>query len=147
MAQTHIKELQMTFQTSDVSICNGNMKYPIYRNINFSHLMLRSSSFMFPLLLITVEVKNTICNSLITIYVYHKLAKFDQNWMIRTIHNFEVFFLQKAVSHVNHSDISLAPFWKRFLQVKQFHDNNGFKTRLSSFVIPKITVVWHIKPE
>ena len=24
-----IKELQMTFQTSDVSICNGNIKYPI----------------------------------------------------------------------------------------------------------------------
>ena len=63
-AQTLIKELQMTFQTSDVSICNGN-EIP-YRNINFSHLILRSSSFMFPLLLITVEVKNTICNSLIT---------------------------------------------------------------------------------
>ena len=29
VAQTLIKELQMTFQTSDVSICNGNMKYPI----------------------------------------------------------------------------------------------------------------------
>ena len=39
-----------------------------YRNINFSHLILRSSSFMFPLLLITVEVKNTICNSLITMF-------------------------------------------------------------------------------
>ena len=35
---------------------------------NFSHLILRSSSFMFPLLLITVEVKNTICNSLITMF-------------------------------------------------------------------------------
>ena len=39
-----------------------------YRNIDFSHLILRSSSFMFPLLLITVEVKNTICNSLITMF-------------------------------------------------------------------------------
>ena len=29
VAQTLIKELQMTFQTSNVSICNGNMKYPI----------------------------------------------------------------------------------------------------------------------
>ena len=29
VAQTLIKDLQMTFQTSDVSICNGNMKYPI----------------------------------------------------------------------------------------------------------------------
>ena len=43
---------------------------------------------------------------------YHfniKLAKFDQNQMIRTIHNFEL-FLQKAVSHVKYFDISLAPF-------------------------------------
>ena len=39
------------------------------RNINFSHLILCSSSFMFPLLLITVEVKNTICNSLITMFI------------------------------------------------------------------------------
>ena len=46
---------------------------------------------MFPLLLITVEVKNTICNSLNN-YVYHKLAKFDQNRMIRTIQNFELFY-------------------------------------------------------
>ena len=29
MAQTLAKELQMAFQTSDVSICNGNIKYPI----------------------------------------------------------------------------------------------------------------------
>ena len=29
MAQTLIKELQMTFQTSDVSICTGNMEYPM----------------------------------------------------------------------------------------------------------------------
>ena len=29
VAQTFINELQMTFQTYDVSIWNGNMKYPI----------------------------------------------------------------------------------------------------------------------
>ena len=29
VAQTLIKELKMTFQTSDVSICNDNIKYPI----------------------------------------------------------------------------------------------------------------------
>ena len=67
VAQTLTKELQMTFQTVDVSICNSNMKYPIEAS-TFSHLILRSSSFMFPLLLITVEVKNTICNSLITMF-------------------------------------------------------------------------------
>ena len=78
--------------------------------------------------------------------VYHKLAKFDQNRMIRVYTKFWA-FLQKAVSHVNHSDISLAPFWKRFLRVKQFHDTKGFNTRLPSFVIPKIMVIWHMKPE
>ena len=54
VAQTLIKELHMIFQTSDVSICNGNMKSPL-KNINFSQLILRSSSFMFLLLLITVQ--------------------------------------------------------------------------------------------
>ena len=38
-------------------------------------------------------------------------------------------------------------FEKSFLQVKQLHDTKGFNTRLPSFVIPKITVVWHMKPE
>ena len=75
---------------------------------------------MFPLLLITVEVKNTICNSL-NDYVYHKLAKFDQNRMIR-LRKILTFFYKQPLSDVKHSDISLAPFWKRFLQVKQFHD-------------------------
>ena len=46
---------------------------------------------MFPLLLITVEVKNTICNSLMTMFT-HKLVKFDQNRMIRTTQNFELFY-------------------------------------------------------
>ena len=61
-------------------------------------------------------------------YVYHKLAKFDQNRMIWTIQIFS-FFLQKAVSHVNHSDISLAPFWKRFEKWKwnNFTMLNGLK--------------------
>ena len=56
-------------------------------------------------------------------------------------------FLQKAVSHVKQSDILLAPFWERFLQVKQFYDAKVFNTRLPAFIIPKITVVWHMKPE
>ena len=32
VAQTLIMELQMTFQTSDVSISNRNMKYPIEKS-------------------------------------------------------------------------------------------------------------------
>ena len=104
-----------------------------YRNINFSQLILRSLN---PAL------------SCFHCYwqLYHKLAKFDQNRMIRIYTKFWA-FLQKAVSNVKHSDISLAPIWKRFLRVKQFHDAKGFNTRLPSFVIQKIMVVWHMKPE
>ena len=38
-------------------------------------------------------------------------------------------------------------FLKEFLQLKQFHDAEVFNTRLPYFVIPKIAVVWHMKPE
>ena len=43
------------------------------------------------------------------------------------------------------SDISLAPFWKRLLQAKQFNYAKVFITWFSS-LIPKITVVWHVEP-
>ena len=106
-----------------------------YRNINFSHLILRSSSFMLPLLLITVEVKNIICNSLITMFTtsWRNLIKIADDL------NYTKFwaFLQKAVSRVKHSDISLASFWKRFLHVKQLHGSKVFNTRLLSFLISK----------
>ena len=45
---------------SDVSIFNGNKKYPIGTSTFFLHGILRSSSFKFPLLLLTVSVENTI---------------------------------------------------------------------------------------
>ena len=98
---------------------------------------------MFPLLLVTVEGKNTICNSLITMFTtsWRNLIKIGWSELYKILS-----FFTKTVSHVKHPDISLAPFWKRFLQVKQFHDAKVFNTRLPSFVIPKITVVWHMKP-
>ena len=73
---------------------------------------------MFPLLLITEEVKNTTCNSLITMFTtsWRNLIKIGWSELYKILS----FFIQKAVSHVNHSDISLAPFWKRFLQVNNF---------------------------
>ena len=82
-------------------------------------------------------------------YVYHKLAKFDQNRMIRTTQFFFFFFsfYKKPFHMLNILTVSLAPFWKRFLQVKQFHDAYVFNTRFLSFVFPKITLVWHMKPE
>ena len=125
-------------------------KYEIpFWNINLSHLILRYSSFLFPLLLITVEVKNgAMCYSLTTMFTTSWRNLIWIGWSeLYKILTFFFFLMQKAVSHIYHSDISLAPFWKRFLQVKQFHDAKGFYTRLPSFVILKLTVVWHMTPE
>ena len=121
------KHLLRNYKINDISDfrCQHlQRQYEIpYRNINFSHLILRSSSFMLPLLLITVEVKNIICNSLITMFTtsWRNLIKIadDPNTKFWA-------FLQKAVSRVKHSDISLASFWKRFLHVKQFHVSKVF---------------------
>ena len=65
--------------------------------------------FMFPLLLITVEVKIPLfCNSLITMFTtsWRNLIKIGWSELYKILS----FFLQKAVSYVNHSGISLAPF-------------------------------------
>ena len=65
-----------------------------YRNINFSHLILRSSSFMLPLLLITVEVKNTIRYSLITMFTtsWRNLIKIGWSELFKILR----FFSQKS---------------------------------------------------
>ena len=59
---------------------------------------------MFPLLLITVEVKNTIYDSLITMFTTscRNLIKIGLSKLYKT----SEFFLQKAVSHVKHSFVS-----------------------------------------
>ena len=61
---------------------------------------------------------------LITMFTtsWRNLIKIRWSELNKILRVFFFFFLQKAVSHVNHPDISLAPFWKRFLQVKQYHD-------------------------
>ena len=61
-----VRELQMIFQTSDTSICNGNIKP--YRYINVLHYILCSSSFMFPLLLLAMKIQKYSCNSSINIF-------------------------------------------------------------------------------
>ena len=96
---------------------------------------------MFPLILITVEVKNTICNSLITMFTTSWRNLIKIGWSELELYKMLSFFYKKPFHMLTiTSDISLAPFWKRFLQVKQFHDAKWFNTRFPSFVIPKITV-------
>ena len=72
-------------------------------------------NFAFQLFHVSIAIDNCrsqkyICNSLITMFTTSWRNLIKMNWNIQ---NFD-FFLQKAVSHVNHSDISLAPFWKGY---------------------------------
>ena len=78
----------------------GQYEIP-YQNINFSHLILRSSSFMFPLLLITVEVKNKICNSLVIM--------FTSSW--RNLIKIKLSELYKILSFFTKSRFTCQTFW------------------------------------
>ena len=60
--------------------------------------------------------------------------------MIRTAQNLELFD-KKPFTMLTISDTLLAPFERGFLQVKQLNGAKVFITRLTSFIIPKITVV------
>ena len=61
-----IKELQMVFLTSTVINSNGNMK-ELKRKIKYEKLSF-DRVFMLPLQMLTSEVWNVICNSLISVY-------------------------------------------------------------------------------
>ena len=77
--------------------------------------------------------------------VHHKLAQFEQTRMIRTTQNVGL-FEKKPFTMITISEMSLAPFWKKVSPVKQLNDAKIFITRLPSFIIPKNTVAWHMKP-
>ena len=71
------------------------------------------------------------------------LMKFEQNCMVQTTQNFELFD-QKTRDFRTIFDKTLAPFLKTFLQLKQFFDAKLLISRLPSFSVPKITVVRHV---
>ena len=78
----------MEFQTSDVSICDGNKKYLIESSIFHTEFCVQT-------LYVSIAVANSISSKY---YLYflsnnsnHKLAKFEQNRMIRTTQNFDLF--------------------------------------------------------
>ena len=94
--------LGITNDISDFRCQHLQRQYEIpYQNTIFSHLILRSSSFMFPLLLITVEVKNTVCNSFITMFTtgWGNLIKIG--WSE----------LYKILSFFTKSRFTCYPFW------------------------------------
>ena len=68
------------------------------------------------------------------------LVKFEQNRMVQTIRNFEVFDKKWLTIFYK----VLTPFWKTFLWLKQLFDATQLIKRLPSFSVPKITVVRHV---
>ena len=68
------------------------------------------------------------------------LVKFEQNCMVRTIQNFELFDKKWLTIF----DKVLTPFWKTFLWLKQLFDATQSIKRLSSFSGPKITAVRNV---
>ena len=54
-------------------------------------------------------------------YLYHMLVKFEQNRMVRTIQNFEL-FNKKKKKWLTIFDKVLTPFWKMFLSLKHLFD-------------------------
>ena len=70
--------------------------------------------------------------------------KFEQNCMVQTTRNFELFD-KKPGAFKNRFDKALTPrIWKTFLWLKQFLNAKLLISRLPSFSVPKITVVWHM---
>ena len=90
-------------------ICNGNKKYTTGTWTYYTDLCIQT---IFPLLLLTVQVQNKICNSLLTIFTksWQNLNKI--RWS--ELHKIWIVLIKKLHIMLTNSDISLAPFWKRF---------------------------------
>ena len=96
--------------------------------------------FMLPLIADTNIESLKSLHTLFDKYLDHMLVKFEQNLMIRTIQNC-VLFDKKWFTIFEQV---LTPFWKTFLWLKQLFDTKLLIYRLSSFSVPKITVVQHV---
>ena len=68
------------------------------------------------------------------------LVDFEQNRMVQTTRNFELFDKKWLTIF----DKALTPFWKMFLYLKQLFNAKLLISRLPSFSVSKITVVRHV---
>ena len=107
----------MIFHTSDFSICNGNIKDLIGTPTFYT----KSYDQALP--------TRCCCQNIFT----------TSWWNLNKIGWPELHNIWSLL------DVSLAPFWKKSPKVKQFNDEKMYK-QISSFIIPKITVVWHMWP-
>ena len=76
------------------------------------------------------------------------LVKLDNNFMVQTTRNFELFDKKKKKKKKNGFfitifDKELTPFWKTFLQLKLLFNAKLLIYRLSSFSVLKITALRH----
>ena len=120
-----------------------------YGNINFLHAILRSSSFEFPLLILTVysiKVQNTI-------YKLFPLTIFTTSWHDLNeigwskLHRILIYLTETYIYYVNLFWIIVSKILKYVSACKTNNDAlRVFVIRLPPFIIPKITVVWHLKP-
>ena len=88
-AQTLKKELQMTLQTADVSICNDGMIY-LFGTSSFHTKVCIQAFPCFYCFLLTLEIQNTICYSLITLST-RNWQNFNQIKIIPTTRSSELF--------------------------------------------------------
>ena len=72
------------------------------------------------------------------------LVKFEENRMVQTTRNFELFEKKKRKSFLKTIfDKALTPFWKTFLSLKQLFNSKLLISRLPSVSVPKIALVRH----
>ena len=75
-------------QTSNVSISNGNIKYLIGKSIFAVNLPLK----LFPATIANADIGSLkSLHTLFDKYLDHMLVKFEQNCMVQTTRNFELF--------------------------------------------------------
>ena len=94
--------------TSNVSISNSNMKYPIGK----SSFAVNSPLKLFPATVANVDIGSL--KSLRTFLgkcLYHMLVKFKQNRMVQTTRNFELFDKTPVFKII----FDRAPVWKTFV--------------------------------
>ena len=72
------------------------------------------------------------------------LMKFEQNCIVQTTPNFELFDRKNVFVFITIFEKELIPFWKPFLYLKLLFNAKLSIQRLSSFSVPKITALRHL---
>ena len=122
-------------ETFNVSISNGNIKYPIGKSVFAVNLSLK----LFPATVANADIRSL--KSLHTFLkecLYHMLVKFEQNRMVQTTRNFELFDKKKHFFLKPFLTKRWRNFWKTFLWLKRLFNAKLLISRLPSAVYQKL---------